>query len=132
VFTAAIASVKARLNATLSMALWSAIACLAGLVAAGFFIGAVFIWVSSKYGSVTACVIFGAVFAVMALIALTVGFILKRRAKRITSEQMMLMAADLASIGAAFGQTLKGSQGKYYILGAIAAGWLISKTMKRR
>lgn len=113
------------------MALWGAIAGFAGLVSLGFFVGAIYVWLSNRYDSLTACLILGGIFAFLALLAVAVAFILKRRAERASAQQMMLAAAEIASLGAAVTRSFKGANGKYYVLGAIAAGWILSKTMRR-
>jgi hypothetical protein len=131
-FAAALVSLKARLSSTLSTAVWGAAAGLAALVALGFFVGAVFVWLSDRYNSLTACVVLGLVFATLSVLALVVAAIRRRRAARVSAEQMMAAVSEMAALGANFGQTLKGRQGKYYLLAALAAGWLIGKTLSRR
>jgi hypothetical protein len=132
VLAAAIISLKAKMSAVISTALWGAIAGFFGLIAFGFFTGAVFVWISEKYDSFTACLIFGGVFALLAVIAIAVAMIRKRKANRLSRAQIMLLTAELANLGSSFGQAMKGPKGKYYLLAAIAAGWVLSKTMTRR
>lgn len=131
-FAAAIAGVKSKISATVSMALWGVIAGIAALVACGFFTAALFVWLSDKYDSLIACLVVGAIFIALALLAIVVALILRQRAQRASTQHMMQLFADIATIGTGFNRSMKGPQGKYYLLGAIAAGWLLSKTMSRR
>jgi hypothetical protein len=132
VFAAALASVKAKVDAALATALWSAVAAFAGLVAFFFFIAAAYIWLRDQYTPFTATITLGVIFAVLALIAILISVMIRNSRRRRAKEQARLLAASLMGVGAELGNTMKGPEGKYLILGAIAAGWLFSKTMSRR
>ena len=70
--------IRESVDTTLRSALWGVIAAATGIVGLLFLIVAATIWLAATYDILTACVIMGLVFAVLALAA-TLGFVLTRR-----------------------------------------------------
>jgi hypothetical protein len=125
-------SAKARISAILSNALWGVLAGVAALAAFGFFTAALFVWITTNYDSLTACLVLGGIFAAVAVLAMIIIMIRKRNARQRAVEEMLAVATAVSNIGSNFERNMKGPQGKYYLLGALAAGWLLSKTFLRR
>jgi len=59
--------------------LWALIAAAAAVVAAGFLLVAAFVWLADRYDSLTAGVVLGCAFALIALIALLACLMIRRR-----------------------------------------------------
>jgi hypothetical protein len=129
---ALIASFKARIGAAASTALWAGLAVLLGLVSASFFIAALYVWLSAEYSALTACVVIGIGFAALTILTLVIMLVIARRRRRLAADPLAALAVDLAGIDAQFSHTMKGPQGKYVLLAALAAGWLFSRTVSKR
>jgi uncharacterized membrane protein len=132
VFAAAIASLKSRVDAVFATAMWGAIAGLAGLVSFGFLVAALFIWIKDAYDPMTASFVFAVFFALIALIAVLMIVILKRRGQRKASEKIHQMTENAVNAGLGVGDKLRDVPGKYLMFGAFAAGLLASLARKRR
>jgi hypothetical protein len=81
-----IGDIKAKVDATLRAALWGIMAAVCGMVGTLFLLIALFIWLAAQYDVLTACVILGLVFVVLALVAALV-FTLSRRQSELRSRQ---------------------------------------------
>jgi hypothetical protein len=132
VFAAAIASLKSRLDAVFATAMWGAIAGLAGLVSFAFLIAAAFIWIKDAYDPMTASFVFAVFFAVIALIAVLMIVILKRRGQRNAQAKVHQMTENAVNAGLGVGDKLKDVPNKYLVFGAFAAGLLASLAKKKR
>jgi cytochrome bd-type quinol oxidase subunit 2 len=132
VLAAAIAGIKSKINAALAAALWGAVAGLAALVALAFLVAALFVWIEDKYSTLTACLVLAAIFAALALLAMLVSVLAKRRRRRASREQMEFLASGLMDTGIELGRTMKNVPPRYLLLGAIAAGWFFGRSMSRK
>jgi lysylphosphatidylglycerol synthetase-like protein (DUF2156 family) len=79
VFDAPIANLKHKLDLVVKSTVGGVVAFAAALVALGFFCAAAFLWLELHYGAITAALVLGGVFTVVALIAVIVILILNRR-----------------------------------------------------
>ena len=70
---------RAKLNMAVAQAACYAIAGIAGAVAAGFGLAALFSWLSTLYGTIPACLIIAGGFVVVALIPLFILMSIQRR-----------------------------------------------------
>ena len=70
---------QVRTGASGPVAIWAIIAATAAMVAIVFFLIAVFIWLADRYDALIAGVVMGCVFLVIALIALIVCLLIRRR-----------------------------------------------------
>jgi lysylphosphatidylglycerol synthetase-like protein (DUF2156 family) len=78
VFDASIANLKHKIDLALKSTIGAIVALAAALVALGFFCAALFLWLETRYGAITATLILGGIFAFLALVALIVVLILRR------------------------------------------------------
>jgi len=70
---------QVRTGASGPVVIWAIIAAMAAMVAIVFFLIAVFIWLADRYDALIAGVVMGCVFLVIALIALIVCLLIRRR-----------------------------------------------------
>jgi uncharacterized membrane protein len=80
----------------------------------------------------TASFVFAVFFAVIALIAVLMIVILKRRGQRKASEKIHQMTENAVNAGLGVGDKLRDVPIKYLMFGAFAAGLLASLARKRR
>jgi hypothetical protein len=73
-------TLKAQARAGLSsqVAVWGVIAAVAAMLALVFFLIAAFVWLADRYGSLTAGLVLGGVFVLVALIALIACLVIRR------------------------------------------------------
>jgi preprotein translocase subunit Sec61beta len=88
---------QARTGFSPQVAVWAAIAVMAAVVAAVFLLVAAFIWLAQRYDSLTAGLVLGGVFIVVALIAFLACLITRRR--NVTRARLELAARDSAGSG---------------------------------
>jgi len=79
------------------VAVWAAVAVVAAIVAAVFLLVAAFIWLAQRYDALTAGLVLGGVFVLVALIAFLVCLITRRR--NVTRARLELAARDSAGTG---------------------------------
>jgi hypothetical protein len=79
VFEASIASIKHKLDLAVKSTIGGVVAGAAALVALGFFCAAAFLWLEARYGAITAALVLGGAFTVIALIAVIVILVLNHR-----------------------------------------------------
>lgn len=75
-----------------------AIAGVAALVGVGFFLGALYIWLAGKYGSLHAALILGAAFVFIAIVVLLIDRLTAHSRARKVAQQRK---SDLAAVGVA-------------------------------
>jgi preprotein translocase subunit Sec61beta len=88
---------QARTGFSPQVAVWAAIAVVAAVVAAVFLLVAAFIWLAQRYDSLTAGLVLGGVFIVVALTAFLACLITRRR--NVTRARLELAARDSAGSG---------------------------------
>src|SRR5215471_18744237 len=88
---------QARTGFSSQVAVWGAIAIVAAIVAAVFLLIAAFVWLAQRYDALTAGLVLGAVFIVVALIAFLACVITRRR--NLTRARLELAARNNASAG---------------------------------
>jgi hypothetical protein len=131
VIGAALGGVKARINGAIAAAAWSVAAGSAALLCAVFLFAAAFIWLASRYDAISACLAFAGLFAVIAIIAVLVRIVFKARAKREAQRQKELWAAQMALAGTLASQVVRKVPARYLLLGAVAAGFLLTNGFER-
>src|SRR5262245_50331989 len=77
--------------------IWATVAAMAAVVAFVFLLIAVFIWLADRYDALTASVVMGCVFLVIALVALMACLLIRRRNKE--RARLELAARASASAG---------------------------------
>lgn len=77
---ALIANLKHKLDVAVKSTVGAVVAFAAALVALGFFCAALFLWLEARYGAITASLVLGGAFAVVALIAVIVILIVRHGA----------------------------------------------------
>jgi hypothetical protein len=70
---------QARIGFSRQIAIWAIITAIAGTVAMAFFLLAAFVWLADRYSAVTAGLVLGFLFLLVALIALLACLIARRR-----------------------------------------------------
>jgi preprotein translocase subunit Sec61beta len=88
---------QARTGFSPQVAVWAAIAVVAAVVAAVFLLVAAFIWLAQRYDSLTAGLVLGGVFIVVALIAFLACLITRR--SNVTRARLELASRDSAGTG---------------------------------
>jgi hypothetical protein len=78
VFDAPIANFKHKLDLALKSTVGGTVALAAVLVALGFYCAALFLWLDARYGAITAALVLGGVFTLVALVAVLVVVVLRR------------------------------------------------------
>jgi uncharacterized membrane protein len=96
VFDAQIFQIKQRIAVTVKSGVCALAILMAGAVALVFFCAAGFLWLQHEYGTIDACLVTGAVFGLVALLAVSVLMALQRRA-RIASQLAAKFAAASSS-----------------------------------
>jgi hypothetical protein len=74
-----LSDLKTRVQAALALGAWGGAAILAAAISAGFFCAALFLWVAREYDAITAALILGALFLLVAAVPAIVCLILRRR-----------------------------------------------------
>jgi Ca2+/Na+ antiporter len=74
-----LAELKARLDASLRVAAWGAVATLASVVALLFFCVAFFTWLAQQYGPITAGLVLGGIFLLITLITGVICMAVRRK-----------------------------------------------------
>ncbi len=82
-----LADFKARFNVALRTAAWAAVAALAGAVAVLFFCIALFAWLAQQYGSITAGLVLGGIFLLIALIIGVICMAVRQKRARTQARQ---------------------------------------------
>ena len=77
-FDAPIANFKHKIDLALKSTVGGMIAAAAALAALGFFCAALFLWLDARYGAITAALVLGGIFTLLALIAILVVVIMRR------------------------------------------------------
>jgi Ca2+/Na+ antiporter len=70
---------RARLGVDSQLLIWAVVAVLASLAAVAFLVIAAFIWLTNRYDALTAGLVLGSVFVVIAIIAVVVCLVRRRR-----------------------------------------------------
>jgi hypothetical protein len=118
-------SAQARTGFSRGILIWAAVAAIAAVAAASFFVVAAFIWLSERYSPMTAALVLGFLFLLIALIAL-VACLLTRR-NNVRQARLALAARGggppwldpkLLAMGVQFGQSI--GWRKLVSLGAVA------------
>lgn len=123
-----IGALRQLTQTSIQSAIWVGIAAVAALAAIGFFLTALYTWVSSQLGSVYGALVIGGGLLVVAVIILGARLILQRRAMRRIKHQhqvLLVQPATLATRAAI--QALGFKQTTILMLAALSAGWLFAR-----
>jgi len=131
-----ISDAKRSLKATVGMVEWIAAAVVAGACAFVMFSIALFIWLTHRYDALTASLILGAGFAVLAFIFFLVALYIRSRneqqrrimAARRAAESSPWMEPALLAAGLDLARMIGGRRTASLAAGAVAAFWLLNKT----
>lgn len=113
------------------------VAALAGMIALGFFLGALFVWLSLRFGTIEACLMMGGGFVGVAAGAAIVLAVVRRRpvppAPNVGAAVSGLMADQaMLDIGLKATRLLRGrGAGSIGLVGAFVVGILLSRTMRK-
>jgi Putative Actinobacterial Holin-X, holin superfamily III len=88
-----VGGISARVHATVRASMWGAVAGSTGVVGLLFLLIALFIWLSSQYDVLTACVVLGLLFVIVALAAALMFAQVRRRPDAPTAERVANPAA---------------------------------------
>jgi hypothetical protein len=132
-----IAHLKARLSHAMRSVACSAIATAAALVAIVFFGAAAFVWVSHAYGVISACLMFGGVFALVAAIAATTIALLRRRPPPLSVKSSDFVHAfgdpKLLAVGLELARMFGGRRAaRVGLIGAFIVGVLLSQSVRKK
>jgi hypothetical protein len=73
---------KSRLQAALTIGAWGGAALIAAVIAAAFFCVALFLWLAREYDAITAALVLGAVFLLVAAVPAVICLVLRRHQPR--------------------------------------------------
>jgi hypothetical protein len=127
-FRELIGAVKSKVSATIHSAVWYAVAGIFAIVAAGFFISALHVWLSIDYGHINASLMIGGAFLALALIGVLVAVIMRRSAARRLREQTTRLRLEPAAMATGLlANSIGSKQASVLILLALAAGWMLAR-----
>ena len=122
-------ALKAQVRTGLStpIAIWAVVAIIAAVLAAAFFLLAAFVFLAERYDALTAGLVLGGLFLVIAVIAVVVCLVVRRRnmerarvelVARENAARASLLDPKVLAMGLQVGQTI--GWGKLVSLGAVA------------
>jgi hypothetical protein len=131
-----ISDAKRSLKATVGMVEWIAAAIVAIACAFVMFAIALFIWLAHRYDALTASLILGAGFAVLAFIFFLVALYIRSRheqerrmmAARRAAQSTSWMEPAIVAAGLDLARLIGGRRTASLAAGAVAALWLLNKT----
>jgi hypothetical protein len=130
VFQGLVTQLKIKLSRAIKAAACATIALTGAMLAVCFFGAAGFVWLSHQYGLINACLVFGGLFVLVALIAGFVLAVLRRRAPAQPAKARLAPLADpkLVAIGLEIVRALNGRRvGPAGLIGAFIVGILLSR-----
>jgi hypothetical protein len=137
VFGEFFSALKARVGTAIQFAIWSAVAGVLVMVAAGFFVAALHSWLAHWYGPIQASLAIGGGFFLIALIIVGIAALMRQRAaSRLKSQQqriqqrLTMQPASLATTLMA--QIIGPKQTTALMLIALAAGFMAGRPRQRR
>jgi heme/copper-type cytochrome/quinol oxidase subunit 2 len=127
---------KAKIRLSIASLVWGGIAAAAGMAGLLFLSVAGFLWLSQRYDAITACVVLGIAYVLLAAIALTVvASVRSRRPKAAppASAQSQWWADPVAIVTALQVVRTIGIARllPIAVLGAVAAGFMLERSAKR-
>lgn len=121
-------AVKDRVSASIQYAVWLAIAGVISLVAVGFFVSALYIWLARIFGPFYTSLIIGGGFLVLALlIMLIAGAVRREAANRLKRKQERLIVQPAALATTMISQFIGPKQTAVMMLVALVAGYLAAR-----
>ena len=131
-----ISDAKRSLKATASIAAWVLAAAVAGACALLMFGIALFIWLADRYDALTASLILGAGFAVLAFIFFLGALYIRSRreqerrmvAARRAAQSVSWMEPAILAAGLDLARLIGGRRAASLAAGAVAALWLLNKS----
>jgi lysylphosphatidylglycerol synthetase-like protein (DUF2156 family) len=135
VFDAPIANLKHKLELAVKSTVGGIVAFAAALVALGFFCAAAFLWLEEHYGAITASLVMGAAFTIVALIAVIVILIVRHRRPPPPPPRKAPLWADPVLLATALDITRVLGRKRLTVavlVSAFVAGILLQKTSGKR
>lgn len=137
-FTGLIEEIRAKIRLSIASLVWGGIAAAAGVAGLLFLSVAGFLWLSERYNPMTACLVLGIAYVLLAAIALTVVAIVRMRRPKVAppppastqpqwwTDPVTIMTALQVVRAIGITRLLP-----IAVLGAVAAGFALERSSKR-
>ena len=129
-----ISQIKLKIDTFLKSAICALIAGAMGLIALVFFCAAAFVWLAREQGTITACLIFGGAFVLIALVAVVVMIVLRRRHEQ-EARRLAARAARTAALATALDLSRvlgRRRSASLALVSAFLVGLLLSQSTPKR